>query len=152
MVGSSIKTDPETDDIVELFKSHGLRCTSQRRAIYEALGACTTHPTADQLFYEVGGKSSGMSLATVYNTLEAFCEAGMAHKRPGQSGSARYDACVHNHLHTRCVRTGAVHDVPDDLGQEFLKRLPRYALEQIEAALGFKVHHVQIDLVGEYTG
>lgn len=139
------------DEIHELFARRGLRCTSQRRALYESLASSTCHPTADQLFYEVGGRVQGMSLATVYNTLEAFCRAGLAQKIPGKGGSVRYDSSVHNHLHTRCEKTGALHDVPDDLGQRFLAELPKNLLHEVESQLGFRIEYVQVELVGRHV-
>ena len=139
------------DHIQDLFAQRRLRCTSQRRSLYKALASSTSHPTAEQLYYEVSGTVSGMSLATVYNTLEAFCQAGMAQKLPGRGGSVRYDAMVHNHLHTRCENSGAVHDVPDELGQRLLDVLPAGVLRQIERQLGFKIDHVEIELVGKYA-
>lgn len=142
----------DNDRIQEMFASQGLRCTSQRRALYKALAASTSHPTADQLYYEVSGNIAGVSLATVYNTLEAFCQAELCQKLPGKGGSVRYDAVVHNHLHTRCEKTGAVHDVPDALGQRLLDSVPSNILRTIEQQLGFKVNRVNIELVGEHTG
>jgi len=140
------------DRIQEMFASQDLRCTAQRRALYKVLAASTSHPTADQLYYEVSGNIAGLSLATVYNTLEAFCQAGLCQKLPGKGGSVRYDAMVHNHLHTRCDKSGAVHDVPDALGQKLLDSVPTNILRTIEQQLGFKVSRVNIELVGEHTG
>lgn len=149
------------DDMPQLFASCGLRCTRQRKAIYDALAASRQHPTADELFRLVTGDAdgqgsnadaAGVSLATVYNTLEAFCQAGLAHKLPGagENGSSRYDAVRGNHLHMRCEKTGAVADVPDALGQRVLNHIPARILADLEAELGFKVNHVQIELVGRF--
>ena len=140
----------DNDRIQEMFATQGLRCTAQRRALYKSLSASTSHPTADQLYYEVSGNIAGLSLATVYNTLEAFCQAGLCQKLPGKGGSVRYDAMVHNHLHTRCEKSGAVHDVPDTLGQKILDSLPPNVLRAIERQLGFKINRVSIELVGEH--
>ncbi|MEX0653762.1 MAG: transcriptional repressor [Phycisphaeraceae bacterium] len=139
--------------IEALFASHNLRCTKQRKAIYEAIAATREHPTADDLFREVGRDMPGMSLATVYNTLEAFCRAGLVQKLPGAglNGSARYDAARDDHLHLRCRHSGAVADVPDTVGQRVLENLPRDLLDEIERSLGFKINQVQIELVGEFT-
>lgn len=140
------------DHVQHLFTRSGLRCTSQRRALYQALSANPGHPTADQLFYEVSGRIRGMSLATVYNTLEAFCRAGLAQRLPGMGGSVRYEAMMHNHLHTRCEKSGAIHDVPDEWGQKVLESVPQSLIHRIEQELGFRVQQVKIELVGEYTG
>jgi Fur family peroxide stress response transcriptional regulator len=121
-------------------------------AVYEALAASRAHPTADDLHRLVVDTDAGISLATVYNTLEALCQAGIAHKLPGagENGSARYDAARDNHLHLRCRQTGTVTDVPDDLGQQILEQLPVETLAALEDKLGFKVDQVQIELVGRF--
>src|SRR5699024_212410 len=103
-----------TSESRKMFEEHGLRCTQQRAAVYAALAGSMDHPTADELHRQVSGELAGVSLATVYNTLEAFCRAGLVQKLPGagDNGSARYDAVRENHLHLRCRKSGAVADVP----------------------------------------
>ena len=145
-------------DIQHLFATRGLRCTRQRVAIFEALLADETHPTADDLFRKCashgGAKGDCLSLATIYNTLEVLCEAGLAQKLPGagENGSARYDAAHGrgHHLHLRDHATGRVDDVPDDLSQRFLDHIPPQLLRELEEKLGFKIAQVQIELVGRY--
>lgn len=139
--------------VQELFGIRGLRCTRQRKAVFEALRSTTAHPTADELHRMVASHLEGMSLATVYNTLEALCAAGLAQKLPGSgphgNGSARYDATVDNHLHLRDSRTGTLADVPPHLSRALLEQLPRPLLAEIETRLGFRIRQVQIELVGE---
>ena len=152
------KDEHDHSRIDDLFARHGLRCTRQRRAIYEALAASKAHPSADQIFRQVRPHQSGVSLATVYNTLEAFCQAGLAQKLaraastiPGPAagtGPARYDATTRSHLHLHCTRTGQILDVPEDLGQELRDRIPHGLLERIESELGVKIQDVRIELVG----
>lgn len=145
------------DDVAQVFHQHGLRCTRQRRAIFEALRATKLHPTADDLYRSVSPSAPGMSLATIYNTLEALCSAGLAMKLPpaavggagNGNGSARFDATVDDHLHVRDTRTGAVADVPDDLSKAVLDHLPQHVLRQIEQHLGFTIQQVHIELIGE---
>jgi Fe2+ or Zn2+ uptake regulation protein len=142
-----------TDSIQQLFSQHNLRCTRQRRALYEALFSTSRHPTADELFQQVARTDTDISLATVYNTLEAFCRAGLAQKLAnGNGGGARYDATTHNHLHLRDEATGRVADVPDDLGDKLLASIPPETIAQLEKQLGFKVNQLQIELVGQFRG
>jgi Fe2+ or Zn2+ uptake regulation protein len=144
--------DRATPSPQDLFARHGLRCTRQRLAIYEHLLGDKTHPTADDLHRKVTRKLAGVSLATVYNTLEALCDAGLAQKLPaGENGSAHYDANVDGHLHTRCTRTGQVADVPDELSDAVISRIPPELLARIEAETGFDVRRIQIELIGEST-
>lgn len=136
----------------DLFASHGLRCTRQRRAIYTALTATRCHPTADELYRSVQSQLPGVSLATVYNTLEAFCDAGLIAKMPdaGTNGSARYDAHAEHHTHLRDRQTGRIADAPDDLSALLLRHVPREVLDQIRERTGFNVEQVQLELVGRF--
>jgi len=144
-------TSMPVEQVQDLFAAHGLRCTKQRMALYEALAATREHPTADQLYQSLVQSDNDISLATVYNTLEAFCDAGIAQKLSCQDGCARYDATVHNHVHLRDEKSGAVTDVPDSLGEQLLQQLPPGVLQKIEAQLGFKISRVQIEFLGEAT-
>ena len=143
---------PQTQPIQHMFSRHGLRCTRQRIAIYEALYAARNHPTADDLYRVVSERIEGVSLATVYNTLEAFCQAGLVQKLPGAgaNGSARFDANPDNHVHLRCHGSGTVADLPEDVGQRLLARIPNDALEELRELYGFQVHQIQIELAGQF--
>lgn len=140
----------------DLFARHGLRCTKQRLSIYRALTATRHHPTADDLYCSVGGEAAGMSLATVYNTLDAFTKAGLIQRLPGVGGtngsSSRYDAHQTPHIHLRDSQTGDVEDTPDDLSAQLLKHIPKRVLDEIKQRTGFTVDQVQIELVGRFEG
>lgn len=137
--------------MMQVFNEHGLRCTRQRRALYETLLSTNEHPTADELFAKVSSRYDNISLATVYNTLEAFCQAGLAIKLPGKGSCSRYDATTHSHLHVRDASTGEVVDAPANLSKTLLANLPQEVLDQIQKQLGFEVDQVQIELVGRFN-
>jgi len=137
--------------VLTLFAQHHLRFTRQRYAVYTALASDTSHPTADQLFQMLSNRDAGISLATVYNTLEALVKAGLAQKLAGGGTSARYDATVDDHLHLRDRATGSLVDVPTNLGKRLLDNLPAHILHEIESELGFSINRVRIELVGEYA-
>lgn len=140
------------DNSAKLFAEHDLRCTKQRKAIYSALTGTRCHPTADDLYRTVQDSLPGVSLATVYNTLEAFNDAGLISKLPdaGSNGSARYDAHREPHTHLRDRCTGKVADAPDDLSQLILDNLPQEVLDTIRERMGFTVEEVQVELVGKF--
>ena len=140
------------DHYAQLFAEHDLRCTKQRKAIYTALTGTRCHPTADELYRQVQDQLPGVSLATVYNTLEAFTEAGLIAKLPdaGTNGSARYDAHREPHTHLRDRCTGRVCDAPDDLSDLILQHLPQDVLDMIRERTGFNVDEVQVELVGRF--
>jgi len=143
-------TDCMTEEqIIDLFTRQGLRLTRQRCAVYRALAGTTDHPTADQLYQQVAEQDQDISLATVYNTLEALCKAGLAQRLSDGNGSARFDATIENHLHLRDHHTGDVRDVPHDLSQRLLQELPQSVIEQIEAAMSCQIERINIELVGK---
>jgi Fe2+ or Zn2+ uptake regulation protein len=141
-----------SDALQLTFCEHGLRCTRQRRAIYNALTNSCCHPTADELYQMVKMLDDGMSLATVYNTLEAFCVAGLAYKIAGcgDNGSTRYDAGGEDHMHLHCQKTGKITDAPEDLGKRILEHIPQELIDELGQQIGFTVKKVQLDLVGEF--
>lgn len=134
-----------------LFAQHHLRFTRQRYAVYRALACEDIHPTADQLYQKLSDSELGISLATVYNTLEALVKSGLAQKLADGGTSARYDATVDDHLHLRDRSTGSLMDVPVNLGKRLLDNMPDHILKEIESELGFSINRVQIELVGEYA-
>ena len=140
------------EHLQKAFAEHSLRCTRQRRAVYQALFTCQGHPTADELHHLVKDQAAGMSLATVYNTLDILCGAGLAYKIAGcgDNGSTRYDAGGDDHLHLRCKKTGRVADAPHELSKRILEHIPQHLIDELQQHTGFKVDKVQIDLVGEF--
>lgn len=141
------------DHLQNSFANHGLRCTRQRRAIYTALSTTRDHPTADELYKMVKTGNDDLSLATVYNTLEVLCSAGLAYKLTGcvGSGSTRYDAGGDDHMHLHCRKTGHIADVPDDLGKRILDHIPEALIVELQQRTGFIVSKVQLDLLGEFN-
>jgi Fe2+ or Zn2+ uptake regulation protein len=132
------------DDIRELFSRHGLRCTRQRRDLYEILADSKDHPTAEILFQRAQTSDAGLSLATVYNTLEAFCSHGLCRRMPAAEGGARFDANVDEHFHVRTT-DGRILDVPDDLGGALRSAIPGGVVDEIERRLGVSIEDVRIE-------
>ena len=132
----------------ELFARHGLRCTKQREQVYEALAATKLHPTAEELFHAVRALEPGLSLATVYNCLEAFLQCGLARRLacPSGSGPCRYDADISDHVHLATADGGLV-DVPPDLSERLLSYLSPEAVAELEHRMGVRVSGVSIQVV-----
>ncbi len=118
-----------------LFCRHNLRCTRQRVGVYRALASTKSHPTAETLHRMVQGAEPGMSLATVYNTLEALCQAGLARKIANVDGAARFDADLSDHAHF-VTDDGRVFDVPPDLSRSIRESLPPDFRGRLERSLG----------------
>lgn len=137
-----------------IFARHGLRLTRPRAAIYHALASTKSHPTADELFTAARAAVPGLSLATVYNTLEVLCRRGLARKIVGLSAhdaAARYDADLSRHVHF-VTDGGEVRDVPADLSERLLHSLPPELVDELEQRLGVRVDGVSIELSGQRLG
>ncbi|HWL53790.1 MAG TPA: Fur family transcriptional regulator [Chthoniobacteraceae bacterium] len=90
----------------------GIRLTPQRRHVYEALMEQRDHPTALDVFMRVKAKVPSISLATVYNCLEALSDSGLIKPVHLDRGSSRYCPNPVPHGHFFCDQCGAVMDVP----------------------------------------
>lgn len=132
----------------DLFARRNLRCTTQRLAVYEALRACPSHPTAEELYRMVKPHTPRLSLATVYNTLEALCRSGLAQRLPTTNGSCRFDADTSEHLHVRARNGSEILDIPEELSRRLLRNFPREVLEEIEERLGIEIDGISIPWPG----
>lgn len=91
----------------------GLRPTRQRRAILEAMEGAGRPVTAQSLHARMQRGRSGPGLATVYRTLQALAQAGLATTFPGGEGEVAYKLCEPgHHHHLICERCGLVVEIP----------------------------------------
>ncbi len=100
------------ESIRALFAIHNLRCTEQRVAVYEVLRTSKSHPTVEELHQLARSRVDRLSLATVYNTVKALCDAGLARRFTMSNGCSRYDADTCGHLHVCLWDTCELRDVP----------------------------------------
>ncbi len=79
----------------------GLRPTRQRVALATLLvgDGQHRHVTAESLFSDVQDMGESVSLATVYNTLKAFCDAGLIQEVTVDGSKSYFDTNTHDHPH-----------------------------------------------------
>ncbi len=102
----------------------GYRLTPHRAAVHSYLASVAYHPTAEEVYLAVKPQVSQLSLATVYNALEALVEAGLASKFTFGDGSARYDIRTDQHDHIYCLGCGLMLDLPPTLKAQTLEEVP----------------------------
>lgn len=95
---------------LEKLKMFGVRMTPQRYAILEYMVDTMTHPTADDIYKALGHRFPNMSVATVYNNLKLFVEAGLVRELTYGDDSSRYDANVADHYHIICQQCNTMVD------------------------------------------
>ena len=89
----------------------GLRVTTQRWEIFRRLRGATDHPDAETICRKVRESLPGISLDTVYRTLDTFEKVGIASRVSTLCDRARFDGNAEPHPHAVCLRCGAVRDV-----------------------------------------
>lgn len=99
----------------------GLRPTRQRLALAALLvgDGQDRHVTAESLYSAAG---EDVSLATVYNTLRAFCEAGLMQEVVVDGSKSYFDTRMDNHPHFYWEDSATLTDAPADQLQ--IARLP----------------------------
>jgi Fur family transcriptional regulator, peroxide stress response regulator len=99
--------------LAQSLRKAGLRLTPQRLAICRFLANTDKHPTAQMIYDEVRPQFPTLSLATVYNTLDALVQLGMINTLGGTGSDAeRYDADTSPHVNLSCVSCQRVVDFP----------------------------------------
>lgn len=108
---------------LESLRSAGLRPTRQRLALARLLlTGGGRHFTAEQLHEEAIQNQIRVSLATVYNTLHQFIDAGLLQEIVVESGRSYFDTNTTAHHHFFYEDTTQLEDIPSD-GVE-LARIP----------------------------
>ncbi|AXI45454.1 transcriptional repressor [Sulfitobacter sp. SK012] len=102
----------------------GLRPTRQRVTLAALLigDGQHRHVTAESLFEAAKGEGEAVSLATVYNTLRAFCDAGLVQEVTVDGSKSYFDTNTHDHPHFFWEDEGKLTDAPSE--QLEISRLP----------------------------
>lgn len=95
---------------LEKLKTTGVRMTPQRHAILSFLMDTHIHPTVDEIYKSLEARFPNMSVATVYNNLKLFLEAGLVRELTYGDGASRFDADMHDHYHAICHTCGSISD------------------------------------------
>ncbi|MGO4567098.1 iron response transcriptional regulator IrrA [Rhizobium sp. 2YAF20] len=99
--------------IRERLRGVSLRPTRQRIALGRLLFAKgDRHVTVEQLHEEVLAAGVTLSLATVYNTLHQFTEAGLVRVLTVESSKTYFDTNVSDHHHFFVVGANEIQDIP----------------------------------------
>jgi Fur family transcriptional regulator, iron response regulator len=122
--------------VLQQLKAAGLRPTRQRLALSKLLlEKGHRHVTAEDLFHEARQAAIPVSLATVYNTLHQFTNAGLLREVVVDLGQSYFDTNTSHHHHFFDEETGSLTDIDaDEVG---IGRLP-------EAPAGTEIDRVEV--------
>ena len=130
--------------LFEKLKKSGLKLTPQRRAIIDVLIENTPlHPDAGLIYQEARKKVKGLSLSTVYYTLNEFSKHGMIKTLEFDRMENRYEGNTSDHLNLVCIGCGRIED--------YVKPLP-VSPREVEKQTGFRPHEVRFEYHGYCKG
>jgi Fe2+ or Zn2+ uptake regulation protein len=108
---TKVKTGTSEPQLNERLANGGFRFTQQRQGVYDVLLAKRDHPTAEEVFLRAKESVPDISMATVYNCLDALVKCGLAKQVKMDRGATRFCPNMHEHYHFHCETCGGVFDV-----------------------------------------
>jgi len=100
------------DDVARLLVARGVLPTAQRIDIALMILARPQHLSAEQIIGVIRASGLKISKATVYNTLNLFCERGLLRTVDVDPTRQFYDSSTSAHHHFYNVDTGELTDIP----------------------------------------
>lgn len=98
-------------ELTEAFRQQGMKLTPQRQLLFRLLHGNPSHPSAEALYAQASELMPGISLRTVYQTLNDLAAMGDLQPVSVGSGPSRFDTNVDDHHHAVCSQCGEVADV-----------------------------------------
>jgi Fur family peroxide stress response transcriptional regulator len=123
----------------ERLASQGFRLTSQREHVYNVILEERDHPTAEQIFMRTKKTLPEISMATVYNCLDALVKCRLIKEVNVDRSAMRYCPNMHEHCHFYCDDCGGVFDIPF---------AATASLAQIAVPKGFRVTRLNMAVHG----
>ena len=134
------RADPRVDEILALLSARGMRRTSARKAILEALLGPHSHLTAEDIAAEVRRRFPSVDLSTVYRTLDTLEQLGIIDHTHLSHGPAIFHLAEDDHQHLVCEQCGRVLEVAAGTLEPFFAA--------VRAEFGFEVDRRHFALVG----
>ena len=108
------------EELAQLLEQHDVTPTQQRLNVGEVILSMPQHSSAEQIIAGIKAKGFRVSKATVYNTLNLFCERGLLRTVNVDPVRQFYDPTVRPHHHFYNMDTGELIDIePDRISLQF---------------------------------
>lgn len=130
---------PDSLSLTQRLKQAGLRLTAPRKVILRVLDAADDHPDVEELHRRAQAIEPGISIATVYRTMNTLAEHGLIERHSFAAGRARYEAQpAEHHDHFINLETGEVVEFRSDE----IERIQ----QDIARAHGFEIVSHRLDI------
>jgi Fur family peroxide stress response transcriptional regulator len=128
-----------TQEMEKALRAAGYRITRQRKAILNYLATTDAHPSAQQVFQEAKKEHPGLSLATVYNTLETLARMGLIKILDFQVMDNRHETNLAPHINLICTSCGKIQDFEEGL---------IIRASEVKQKSGFQVENFRLEYYG----
>jgi Fe2+ or Zn2+ uptake regulation protein len=95
----------------ERLATSGFRFTPQRQHVYDVLLQKRDHPTVEKVFIRAKQTMPDISMATVYNCLDALVQCGLIRHVNLDRAATRFCPNMKEHCHFYCDECGGIYDV-----------------------------------------
>ena len=102
------------EQLISMLRKNGHKVTPQRLAICEEVLLSKEHPTAEMIFEKVSQQHPGLSMTTVYHTLDMLKKLELIHEIRLDSRSSRFDPNTSVHVNIICQKCGKISDYQSD--------------------------------------
>jgi Fur family iron response transcriptional regulator len=102
------------EQAAQLLADRGVLPTAQRVELALFLLDRPQHLSAEQILTAIRARGLRISKATVYNTLNLFCERGLLRTVDVDPTRQFYDSCTSPHHHFYNVDSGELTDIPSE--------------------------------------
>jgi len=127
----------EGSELDERINDAGLRPTPQRRHVYGVLLDKQDHPTAEDVYLRSREGKPEISMATVYNCLDALVKCSLVKQVKTDQAATRYCPNMSEHAHFHCEECGGIYDIEGSVKprQTGLKMPRGFKIKQFEMSL-----------------
>src|SRR4030065_1836840 len=99
--------------MIKKMRDKGLKLTPQRLAIIDVLiEKNLLHPSARAIYNDAKRRNRGLSLSTVYYTLNELSKHGIIKMLEFDKMENRYEGNISHHLNLVCMGCGGIFDFP----------------------------------------
>lgn len=115
-----VQTEEQLSRFRDYLVEHGLRLTTQRRAIAEAFFTGDKHLSLLEILDLAKAQRDSIGYATVYRTMRLLTEGGFAVEHKFGENHARFEPAIEgeHHDHFICVECGRIAEFEDELIEE----------------------------------
>lgn len=129
----------------QYLQANGLKATPQRIAVYKTL-KMLGHASADMIYQKVIELYPTLTVATIYNILESFVNAGIINRLSSSNMKMFFDVNTYPHCHLYSSTSNTYMDLDDD---ELINIITEHLSKS--KITGFNPSGFEIQINGEFT-